>query len=521
MTKIIDGRKAEITEKGRRFTTYREFAAAHGYPEAAAKSDSSDSRERLENGDIVTLLTSGPHLTGYPGSTLWIVEAANGERHIINEVGLRIMPAEIHEITLIPDESLGGTLREYREVKRKAAVGETVIMTEATGVRTEGGREVPDYHNGDIFVIDHISGILAGSTSGKLFYHREYSVLEHTDILVINTDEPRGKRERFRMVDRKAAVGERVIIVNDRSGSGGSDGEFFRVGNIGVYCVDGDVDFNGCGNSYVLPGGEWFVNTEGYAVLEPVEPAVSAAPTLLSAQPAESQAAANIASLALRLTQAEAKITALESAIGALTERKVASGPVDTALPTFATPPIKSAQQIRDEIVERAKADVSDLRKFSGTNLRGTAFHFWPQTELPTQYYPLHAVEYVINREKRTVAALIRSQSYGVLARGIAKCAPGETFNAALGRAIALHRALGLTVPAEYLDAPGPTEVRVGDVVRLPHTGAIRTVASVSKTHVTYTNGKCNSRHIPVVIDDSRDEDGGNSAASSALKGAA
>lgn len=533
MTKIIDGRKAEITEKGRRFTTYREFAAAHGYPEAAAKSDSSDSREKLENGDIVTLLTSGPHLTGYPGSTLWIVEAANGERHIINEVGLCIMPAEIHGVTLLPDEALGGTLREYREVNREAAAGETVIMTEATGTRRERGREVPDYHNGDIFVIDHISGSLAASTSGKLFYHREYSVLEPTDILVIKTDEPRGKRERFRLVDRKAAVGERVIIVNDRSGSGGSDGEFFRVGNVGVYCVDGDAGFNGCGNSYVLPGGKWFVNTDAYAVLEPVE---SAAPTpLLSAQPAESQAAANIASLALRLTQAEAKITALE--------RKVASGPVDkcerAALPSFtyemyrkaAAISVKTPQMIRDEIVERAKADVSDLLgrdSYPVTTVDG-------QSRAMNKY--AHYVDYVVNLEKRTVAAIVRHKDGGkVRVVGKSKCAPGETFNAHIGRAIALHRALGLTVPAEYLDAPGPTEVRVGDAVTFDSVKELGTVYVVTSLSRHGQNLRIITDEIAdmvgkgaygddlndgetIILDDSRED--GDSAASSPRKEAA
>ena len=52
-------------------------------------------------------------------------------------------------------------------------------------------------------------------------------------------------------------------------------------------------------------------------------------------------------------------------------------------------------------------------------------------------------------------------------ARGIAKAAPDDCFNVHIGKAIALHRALGLEVPDEYLNAPQPTEVRVGDAVRL------------------------------------------------------
>lgn len=87
----VDGRKAEITDPGERFSTYKQFAIKHGYPNAAAESDRSDSRKRLREGGIVTLLVSGKHDSLYRGDTLWIVEAENGERHIIGEKGLRII----------------------------------------------------------------------------------------------------------------------------------------------------------------------------------------------------------------------------------------------------------------------------------------------------------------------------------------------------------------------------------------------------------------------------------------------
>lgn len=382
-------------------------------------------------------------------------------------------------ITVLPDESLGGVLREYREVKREARAGESVIMTDATGTRTERGREVPDYHNGDVFVIDHVTGSLAVSTNGKLFYHREYSVLEPTDVLVIDG-------ARYRMVDRTAAVGERVIIVNDRPGSGGSNGEFFRVGNLGVRCEHDYVDFKGNGNDYVYLDGKWSVNPEAYRVLEPVE----AAKRPLSEMPAEEQCAEAIAILTRKTAELEAqvkeltdwhrraaidlrvaredivlieegvsgdiqslekRVTALESA-----DAEVASGTVSAAAPSFL-----SAQQRRDAIVERAKADVDTLfarGSFPVTTVDGLQRNMNQHT---------HYVEYVVNREKRTVVALIRHKDGGRLrVKGIAKCAPGDVFNSHIGRSIALHRALGLEVPAEYLSVPNPTEVRVGDVIK-------------------------------------------------------
>ncbi|MEB5480939.1 hypothetical protein P8825_15340 [Shouchella clausii] len=107
-------------------------------------------------------------------------------------------------------------------------------------------------------------------------------------------------------------------------------------------------------------------------------------------------------------------------------------------------------QARRDEIVEQAKKNVDIFLK------RGT------------DDYPsfMFEAEFIVNKEKRTVVALIKGRnSRHVYTRGIAKCAPGDCFNVHIGMEIALRRALGLPVPDEYLNAPQPTEVRVGDVV--------------------------------------------------------
>jgi hypothetical protein len=105
----------------------------------------------------------------------------------------------------------------------------------------------------------------------------------------------------------------------------------------------------------------------------------------------------------------------------------------------------KSPQQIRDEIVEKAKADIERL--LSSQRVKSS---------------------FVINKEKRTIVALVPDAfryPIKIRSRGIAKCDPTDCFNVHIGKAIALRRALGLEVPTEYLNAPQPTEVRVGDVV--------------------------------------------------------
>ncbi|MDQ8094198.1 hypothetical protein [Bacillus amyloliquefaciens] len=122
----------------------------------------------------------------------------------------------------------------------------------------------------------------------------------------------------------------------------------------------------------------------------------------------------------------------------------------------------KSSQARRDEIVEQAKADVEKLIEDAGS-ICPVYYGNYTMRECTNR------VEFVVNREKRTVVALVFGKSQRVRSelreKGIAKAAPDDCFNAHIGKAIALRRALGLAVPDEYLNAPQPTDVRVGDVV--------------------------------------------------------
>lgn len=171
------------------------------------------------------------------------------------------------------------------------------------------------------------------------------------------------------------------------------------------------------------------------------------------------------------------------------------------------TKPKKTPQQRRDEIVERAKADINGLK--SKECIYGGSYYRTP--------YVCYA-DFVINKEKRTVVVLMRCHISGkIYARGIAKCAPGDCFNASIGRAIALRRALGVTVPSDYLVAPQPTEVRVGDVVQgVRFRNITMTITSRDESKDTDEYGEAfrhtrdkgwiGERQVRV-IDDSREED--------------
>ena len=197
---------------------------------------------------------------------------------------------ESENITVLPDESLGGVQREYREVKRKALVGERIKIT--------AGRSAmlgEDFEGGVFSVINtdnyhaYTDGKWAdGSTLNPS--DDDYVVLEPTDILRIDG-------ARFRMVDRKAAVGERIIVT--KYGSAVTIGEIIEVDKAaeirehGINFVDGYRGTHG--------GGE-------YRVLEPVESAP------LSAQPPLDQAAATIGALQAQIQALESRVSTLEKA---------------------------------------------------------------------------------------------------------------------------------------------------------------------------------------------------------------
>lgn len=166
----------------------------------------------------------------------------------------------------------------------------------------------------------------------------------------------------------------------------------------------------------------------------------------------------------------------------------------------------KTRQTKRDRIVEQAKADVVALKNKRGHYEVG---------------FKVCNAEFVVNKDKRTVVCLLRGyETNNVLFRGIAKAYLNDCFNVHIGKAIALRRALGLEVPDEYLNAPQPTEVRVGDVIRMkyynpygyrPDSYYVKIINVFDGDKVRYEGGGFDFRESvdrdAKIIDDSREEE--------------
>lgn len=197
--------------------------------------------------------------------------------------------AKIH---VLADETLGGIKREYVEVDREAEVGEKIVIVEKSGCG-EG------YEIGAIFTVDReyrpkdgdVECDVASSDSNPegLIYREEYRVLEPTDIVHID-----GRR--YEMIDRKAEVGERIIIVRPDECMGNAK-EAGIVGTVGSLYSAGDVCVKDIGA---------VLGTE-YRVLVPVEAAED--------EPKPADPIDVIASLAQEVAELKRKVSDLETTV--------------------------------------------------------------------------------------------------------------------------------------------------------------------------------------------------------------
>lgn len=167
----------------------------------------------------------------------------------------------------------------------------------------------------------------------------------------------------------------------------------------------------------------------------------------------------------------------------------------------------EAAQEKRDRIVEQAKENIDGLKGEK---------HYEVQEPWRLIGPSLCYAKFLVNKDKSTVVALLKGiNTKKIYKRGIAKCNPSDCFNVHIGKAIALRRALGVEVPDEYIHAPQPTEVRVGDIVKsrnasFPMIGSSKVVqignTISNKSCIVEKNNEIRQLKEVKIIDDSRED---------------
>lgn len=173
--------------------------------------------------------------------------------------------ANVH---VINDESLGGIEREYIEVDRKAEVGDLIVYHfegESDGIARKVIEVTDEVARFDEYYDENDGTTVFG------YAHEAYRVLEPTDIVHIDelVDAETGLRGigRYRLVDRKAEVGEKVTLVNPAC-----DYDEYPEINIGnIYEIMAE-ESDGYGTPVVAVKGDSFrMYHSEYHVLEQVE----------------------------------------------------------------------------------------------------------------------------------------------------------------------------------------------------------------------------------------------------------
>lgn len=210
---------------------------------------------------------------------------------------------------------------------------------------------------------------------------------------------------KFKTEKRKANVGERILITSAYCPMG-----FYRNGDV----LTVDSYYNGISRGIKAKETKAdcpFIRHDEYEVIIADKPSKNERISLLESQVAELQA----------------KVEALEKV-------KKPKYTLTELLSKMPTP-----NQQRKAVIDRAKEFVADV-------------------DIPKS----QRLNFYVNADKRTVVAVITWARTGfVKQREYAKCAPDDVFNADIGKAIALGRALGLDV-SEFENAVKPTEVVVG-----------------------------------------------------------
>lgn len=221
-----------------------------------------------------------------------------------------------------------GVSREYAQVERKAKAGDYIVFThDNLDITANRPYKVESASSEDVEFID--------DDNEERIWHSpsaDYNVFMPTDFVHIDG-------ERYRMVDRKAKVGDKVIIVK-------ADRTFGKYKN-GSVIVAEDVGEHGIYNEGVIEVDgniAGYITHEEYRVLEPTIQAERVEPVLSTSD--------LIANLAKRVVELERRLSDINADVSEVNER------IDRLAYTCEQSTISIARD-----VERIDADVERLKQ--------------------------------------------------------------------------------------------------------------------------------------------------------------
>lgn len=157
-----------------------------------------------------------------------------------------------------------------------------------------------------------------------------------------------------------------------------------------------------------------------------------------------------------RISELERKVAELAAKVEALESAKI---------------PTKNSAKIRADFTpnEERKAVIDEAKAFVAKHLTPNTWSREWNARGAIRYGVYGVIpEFHVNKKKRTVTLLLKGAGKldgKIKGKYIAKCAEGDVFNADIGKAIVLGRALGKDVK-RFEQAAQPTEVVVGQTVR-------------------------------------------------------
>lgn len=176
---------------------------------------------------------------------------------------------------------------------------------------------------------------------------------------------------------------------------------------------------------------------------------------------------------------------------------------------------IKLQDEITKESLSRLapasepKSDITNISRHGIILSARALIKFWEDDKFTGKYRLPGATivepTFVVNVKKRTIVCLLKGYiTKKVYRRGIAKCDPSDVFNADIGKAIALARALEYNVPEYLFNVPQPEEIKEGDVVKSKWTGFIYIINTqlARQDKVNYAGINSVVVHNGILLDD-------------------